>query len=261
MAIEHKGMAEEFKENSKNWREIRAAAMAGELYEKGILASPSQRTISGEALKDAFTWYGLKKAESSTPKEGKAKGNTGWIGQMLDSGNRMHMQYARKLPMDIADICCRPAGTIDITVQCNAQAATLIEKSRQVVEIKSGGGTLVIAPSRDECYNVLADACEKLKWIAWYFVVDAFNPAAPDAWYTMDRLPMLFLPIDHLMYYLKQYNGSVDTWLKFNGETNLNWQTVNTSAKKLDFLYDLYENESYDWVKFRDTGALVKVKG
>lgn len=253
MALENKHMTEVFRAKAGEWKENRADAMAQELYDNGIIKEVGQRTISGESLPAAFRWYQNKKVSEA------AKGSTGVKGKALDSVNRLKMQYGRKRSLHIADIACRPAGCPDIVVETDENAASLLEKSRLYVEIKSGAGVIAEATSRDECLAILAESCERGKWIAWFFDVDAFRLDDTNAWNVVDKLPCIFLPVDHLMYYLQEYNGSVDTWLKFSGDHALNFQTVSNSVKKLGFLYDLYEKHSYDWPTFRDTGKLVKV--
>lgn len=254
--IEKYNMANKLYQKSDEWKENRASLLAQSMLDYGVISSIAQRTISGGSIRTAYEWY-----LSTTLTEQDAKGSTGSKGKALDMGNRALYNFHRERPMHIADCACRPAGTPDIVITLADETAEKLEKSRVNVEVKSGGGCVASGATRDECLQVMAYACEAEKWLVWYFDVDSFHINAADAWHAIDRLPAIFLPVDHLLHYLEEYNGKLDTWFKFNGETLYNFQNPTSSAKKLDFLYDLYEKYSFDWPTFRDEGRLVKVKG
>lgn len=241
-------MAKKLKEIAKQEKENRAAIIAVDLYKKGIIKHTSQRQISGETIRKAWENY-----VGGELMRQAVKGSTGTFGKAADSFNRCRKAWARGLALDIVDIACRPAGQPDITVQCDENAAEMLEKSRIVVELKSGGGCIANGVSIDECWQVLADACEAGKWLAWYF-----DPSM-QGWEKFDELPCIFLPMDELTYRLEEFKGDMMTWFKVNGDTAINFQTVSNSEKKKSWLYHIYDQYSYDWPTFRDTGKLVKV--
>lgn len=260
MALTSYNMTKKLRAKAREERENRAAKIALDLYENGIIANTSQRSISGEKLRMAwenYVWGEL--ARQAAGKDGK-RGSTGTTGKGYDSGDRLHMADARGWSVDIVDIACRPAGQPDITVQCDEKAAEQLGKSRITVEGKTGGGCIANGASLDECWNVIADACEAGKWIAWRFDVGEVDLMKPDAWETMDETPCIFLPIDELCHYLEEYKGgdNLETWFKVNGETAINFQSVENSGKKKSWLYMIYTQYSYDWPTFRDWGRLVK---
>lgn len=254
-------MTKKLRQKAKDERENRSAIIAVDLYENGIIDSTSQRYISGEKLRMAwenYVWGEL--ARQAEGKDGK-RGSTGTNGKGCDSYDRLKMAFMREYQIHIVDIACRPAGQPDITVQCDAQATEKLGKTRIQVEGKTGAGCIAVGDSIDECWEVIADACEKQKWIAWRFTVKELNLMDVDAWDTLDETPCIFLPINELCCYLEQYKGSLETWFKTNGDTSINFQTVESSEKKKNWLYKIYNECSYDWPTFRDWGRLVKVTG
>lgn len=260
MALTTYEMSKKLRAKAREERENRAAKIALDLYENGIISNTSQRSISGEKLRMAwenYVWGEL--ARQAEGKDGK-RGSTGTIGKACDSGDRLKMADARGYSVDIVDIACRPAGLPDITVQCDEQAAETLEKSRIIVEGKTGGGCLVNGSSVDECWGIIADACDAGKWIAWRFDVKGLDVMAADGWEQLDETPCIFLPMDELCHYLDEYKGgdNLETWFKVNGETAINFQTVESSAKKKSWLYKIYNEYSYDWPVFRDWGKLVR---
>ena len=258
MALTTFDMTQELRAKAREERENRAAKIALDLYENGIIANTSQRSISGEKLRMAwenYVWGEL--ARQAEGKDGK-RGSTGTKGKAFDSGDRLKMADARGWSVDIVDIACRPAGQPDITVQCDEKAAEQLGKSRITVEGKTGGGCIANGASVDECWNVIANACEAEKWIAWRFDVKEVDVMKADAWDEFDESPCIFLPINQLCCYLKQFKGNLETWFKVNGETAINFQTVEGSDKKKSWLYKIYNECSYDWPTFRDWGRLVR---
>lgn len=241
------------KQLAREQRENRATKIAEKLYNDGIIDKLSQRSISGECLPLAWKHY-----VTTALKEQAEKNSTGTVGKAFDSFDRLMKAYNRESSIDIVDIACRPAGLPDITVQADDTAVTILGKTRIQVEGKTGGGCLVTGSSVDECWTVLAEKCEVKKWIAWRFDVRNVDVFARDAWYTLDDIPCIFLPLDELVTYLADYNGKLETWFKLNGETAINFQTVTSSQKKLNWLYKIYSEHSYDWPVFRDYGKLVK---
>lgn len=250
MAYTNYEMGKKLREKARAEKENRAAKIAVDLYEHGIIKHTSQRQISGDAIRMA--WENYVSGELSRQAE---KGSTGTFGKAADSFNRCKKAEARGLALDIVDIACRPAGQPDITIQCDDDAAGMLEKSRIVVELKSGGGCVANGISIDECWQVLADACEAGKWLVWYF-----DPSMR-GWEKFDENPCIFLPMDELVYRLEEFKGDMLTWFKVNGETCINFQSVINSGKKLSWLYHIYDQHSYDWPTFRDTGKLVKITG
>lgn len=247
-------VVKKLREKASKERENRAAIVAVDLYNAGIISDTSIRSISNpDTIRRACEHY-----TGTELKKQAEKGSTATVGKTADSWNRGKKAAARGLALDIADIPCRPAGTFDIMAGCDDEAAEKLGKTRTAVEIKTGGGTLVNGISRDECWQVLADACEAGKWIAWYFDIRGFDPFSPKAWDKFDELPCIFLPADELVYHLEEYGKGLETWFKFNGDTALNFQTVISSEKKTSFLYRVFDNHSYHWPTFRDTGKLVK---
>lgn len=249
MAYVNYQMAKKLREKAKAEKENRAAKIALDLYERGVISHTSQRQISGDALRAA--WENYVNGELSRQ---AVKGSTGTFGKAADSFNRCRKAWARKLPLEITDVACRPAGQPDITIQCDEEAAEMLEKSRITVELKSGGGVIANGISIDECWQVIADACEAGKWIAWYI-----DPTLM-GWERFDENPCIFLPMDELIYHLEAFKGDITTWFKVNGETMINFQTISNSEKKRSWLYHIYDRYSYDWPTFRDTGKLVKVR-
>jgi hypothetical protein len=262
MALTTFDMAQELRAKAKDERENRAAKIALALYENGIIDHTSQRSISGEKLRLAWEDYAWGElARQAQGKDGK-RGSTGTGGKGCDSYDRLHMAYMREYSVDIVDIACRPAGLPDITVQCDEKAAAKLGKSRIQVEGKTNAGCLVTGETLDECWSIIADACERGKWIAWRFAFKPETVLQADAWDTIDDSPCIFLPINDLCCYLKQYKGekgNLETWFKVNGETAINFQTTEGSEKKKSWLYKIYNECSYDWPTFRDWGKLIKV--
>lgn len=255
------GMAKKFSQKAREERENRAAKIAVDLFENGIIKTVAQRSISGETIGKAWQHYCKKElAAQAEGKDGK-RGSTGTFGKAADSFNRCKKAYNRELSLDIVDIACRPAGIPDITIQCEEKTAELLEKSRITCELKSGGGCVASGASEAECWQVIADACEAGKWLVWYFDYRGFDVMAENAWEKFDELPCIFLPMDALTHYLEEFKGNVETWFKVNGETTINFQTVLTSEKKTSWLYHIYDEYSFDWPTFRDWGKLVKVNG
>lgn len=254
-------MAKKFRNKAREEKENRAAKIAVDLYNNGIISNTAQRSISGETIRKA--WENYCKGELARQAEGKdgKRGSTGTFGKAADSFNRCKKAYNRELSLDIVDIACRPAGLVDITIQCDEKARETLEKSRVTCELKSGGGCVASGASIDECWQVIADACDAGKWIVWYFDYRGFDVMAADAWDKFDELPCIFLPMDTLAYHLEEFKGNVETWFKVNGETTINFQTVLTSEKKTSWLYHIYDEYSFDWPTFRDWGKLVKVNG
>ena len=127
MALTSYNMTKKLRAKAREERENRAAKIALDLYENGIIANTSQRSISGEKLRMAwenYVWGEL--ARQAVGKDGK-RGSTGTTGKGYDSGDRLHMADARGWSVDIVDIACRPAGQPDITVQCDEKAAELLD--------------------------------------------------------------------------------------------------------------------------------------
>ena len=255
MALMKFNMAQELRERAKAERENRAAKIAVDMFEHGIISHTSQRSINGEyALRRA--WENYVRGELKRQQE---KGSTATFGKGADSFNRCKKAANREMSLDIVDVACRSAGQFDIMISCDEQAAETLGKSRTACEIKTGGGGIANGATMDECWQVLAEACETDKWLVWYFDYREFDIMGKDAWDKFDELPCIFLPMDMLVGYLAEYrNKGIDTWLKVNGETAINFQNVITSDKKLAWLYKIYNEYSYDWPTFRDRGRLVK---
>lgn len=256
MACMNHEMAVKFRNRAKEAKENRAAKIAVDLFDHGIIDSTSQRSISGEeTLRKA--WENYVHGELIDQLN---KGSTGTFGKACDSFNRCKKAANRGYSLDIVDIACRPAGMVDITIQCDEEAAETLEKSRITCELKSGGGCVANGATIDECWQVLADACDNGKWLVWYFDVRGFDVTKANAWEKFDELPCIFLPMDELAYHLEEYKN-LETWFKVNGETAINFQNVANSDKKTSWLYHIFDNYSYDWPTFRDTGALVRNEG
>ena len=255
MAIMYYNSFMECKQKANENKENRASVVAVDLYRAGIIKDTTIRTLANrDSIKKAVIHYVMRELASQ-----KEKGSTATIGKTADSWNRAKKAIARGLSVDLVDIPCRPAGQYDIMVGCDDEAAEMLGKSSTAVEIKTGGGTLINGATRDECWDILAEACKAQKWVAWYFDVRGFDPFAEKAWDKFDELPCIFLNADELLYRLKEYGKDVETWFKFNGDTALNFQTVINSEKKTTFLYHILDDYSYDWPTFRDTGRLVKL--
>lgn len=253
MAIESKGMLEKCKAIAERMEEKRAEVIAPTLFDAGIISKLSQREIAGDTLRKAWAYY-----VSNVLSAEAGKKSTGVGGKAVDVGMRCKMHIARNTSMKVTDVSCRTAGKADIVVYCDEEATAEIGKSRIAVELKTGAGTVVSAESLTECWNTLAMACEAGKWIAWFFDVKNVDWFAANAWDKLDQLPCIFLPIDYLLNLLESYNGSLETWFKAPSDTTLNFQNIDTSEKKLGYLYSIMDEYSYDWYTFRDTGKLVR---
>ena len=238
---------------AKKALEESAAKIENMLISNGLIEK-GQKTVNSEKLIAASRLYLREVLSLQAEKE-----STGTAGKFLDLLERALMWEARGRHMNVADIRCRPAGKADIIIQCAEQGRQVSGLSRIAVEIKTGGGALGAGATLGEAWEAIAQAVETGKWVAWAFDTAAIDFTADDLRKAEGRIAWVFLPLGELLEKLSEYNGGIGTWLKENrSRGTVNWQTVN-SSKKVDFLWEVYENSSYDFQHFRDTGELRKV--
>lgn len=244
-------ITQQMRERARLAKEAKSAKIALDLYNAGIIPTVAQRSVSGDAIKEALERY------LTALKEEAAKDSTGYRGKYTDVVNRAKMRIARGQALDIVDLACRASVYPDVTVYANnASIEKLGGKTRIQVEIKTGKGCIAAGRDMSEAYETLANACERDSWIVWYYDIGDFDIFKPDAWEDFDYLPYIFLPMGKLWELLEGYNGTIDTWLREPNPTTINFQNV--SQKKLRFLDDLAAEYSYNWPIFRDTGKLVQ---
>ncbi len=236
---------EYFREKARQSEEAKSAKIAQELVDAGILENPAQRTVMAEyKIREIMARY------QQVLKEEAGKGSTGYKGKYADVANRVLMALHNGRAIPLHWFSCRTAGKVDIYV-------TDENGKRNATEVKTGAGELARAETIELAYNGLADACDAKKLIVWYPFIDEFDALAPDALDEFDSMFHIFLPVDELMGYLKEYNGNIDTWLREPNENTVNFQNLK-SEKKRKFLRQLAHEHSYDWPTFRDFGKLVK---
>lgn len=246
-------ITESLRKQAKKALEESAAKIERMLAEHGLIEK-GMKTVNPENLVSAARLYLNEVLSVQTEKD-----STGTAGKFLDLLERALMWEARKQRMNVADVRCRPAGKADIIITCSEQGKRISGLSRIAVEIKTGGGAIGVGATLGEAWEAIAQTVESGKWIAWAFDTSAINFNANDLRKAESKIAWVFLPLGELLEKLAEYNGSVETWLKENkSRGTVNWQVVN-SSKKLDFLWEVYENNSYDFQHFRDTGELRKV--
>lgn len=245
-------ITETLRKQAKKALEESSAKIEKMLAENGLIEK-GMKTVNPGNLIPAARLY-LNEVLSAQAE----KDSTGTAGKFLDLLERVLMWQARKQRMNVSDIRCRPAGKADITITCSEQGRQVSGLSRIPVEIKTGGGSIGVGATLSEAWDAIARAVEAGKWIAWAFDTTVIDFSVNDLRKAESRIAWLFFPLGELLEKLAGYNGDIGTWLKENkSRGTVNWQVVN-STKKIDFLWELYE-QSYDFQHFRDTGELRKV--
>lgn len=221
------------------------------LLEKHVINKP-KKTLSGQELKKAILIYREELAKQTE------KGSTGSLGKFMEVLERCLMHSARNTNLDVWDLSCRGASEQDMYVYFKDG------KKRLPVEVKTNSGCLASAPDAEQAWAYVLNAVQAGKWIAWAFQLDKdIFMDCTDPWNVEKNVSWIFLPMDKLIQLLDEYPLGWKTWFKTNESENrgaaVNWQEVGTSQKKIAFLWDLYEQESYDFQHFRDCGELRKV--
>lgn len=187
------------------------------------------------------------------------KNSTGAKGQMFEVCSHAYAAEQRGTPWAVADVRCRAAGRTDMILPCK-------NGKRLYIEIKEGEGCLTVGETAEEALNTLLTFGESKRWIAWLF--DPRNFAlSPNCDYKriFVEQPVIFLPVGELLDLLEEVHPKgLATWLRCvtNEERggSANFQRAISSNKKMDILYSLYDEYSYDYQKFIATGELVRLR-
>lgn len=221
------------------------------LIAAGVISQPKKALDGQEAINAVFAY------RNGELKRQAEAGSTATAGKFEDPAQRALMHAERGTKMPVYDAKCRWVGKKDIIVPT-------ADGKRLAVEIKTNNGQLATGASPADAWENLLSRVEAGEWIAWAFILPEQEVwgYTPENFAEQDRrVAWIFMRLSTLLDALAEYapDKGVATWLKETtnaktGNTAINWQDFSKSSKKQNFLWDLWENKSYDWQYFRATG-------
>lgn len=186
------------------------------------------------------------------------KGSTGCKGGVWEVSSHAYAAETRGTPWAAREVRCRAQGRTDIILPQKAG-------KRLYVEIKEGEGCLTAGDTVEDSLKTLIAFGRSNRWIVWLFDPRNYQLAEGCNFRKLFlEQPAIFLPVGELLDRLDEcHPKGLLTWLRCadsesHGATT-NFQRVVSSNKKLDMLYSLYDEYSYDYQKFIATGELIRL--